>query len=433
MKHTLSAAAAAVIALATLAACGDATPAATAAEPVVRDSAGITIVENQAPAWPQGQGLRLVGQPALEIGMMDGPDAYQLHQLVDARRLADGAIAVANAGSHEIRIYGADGRHLRSLGGQGGGPGEFSMLSTLMVAEDDTLHAFDMGQQRLSIFHPTAGFVRAEPLPNGGGPPAGGSVVRRGGSVGGPGGGALGRLSDGSYVLAGRQGGFGPGNLPGDSEGISRDSMTYLRWDPAAGETGTVRPFLGAERVVRTSSPGEGRVMVSMVRAPFMRGSYGAVAGDRLYHGDAERREIEVLDLAGEGRWSIRWPGEPEPVSERYLDAVREERRRAMEADGATGTGGDPFEGVPRPPSLPAYSAIRTGNDGSLWVQRFGWPGDDEAVWDVFDREGRWLSEVATPRRFRITEIGEGYVIGVYQDDLDVEYVRMYELIGPQA
>jgi hypothetical protein len=112
-----------------LAACGDAPPATTAAEPVVRDSAGITIVENHAPRWRDGEGWRISPAPVLEIGMIDGPAAYQLDGVRNAARLPDGSIAVADGGSRQIRIYDAEGRHFRSFGGQGGGPGEFETLA----------------------------------------------------------------------------------------------------------------------------------------------------------------------------------------------------------------------------------------------------------------------------------------------------------------
>jgi hypothetical protein len=39
-----------------LTACGEPPPAAMAAEPAVRDSVGITIVENHAPLWAAGEG-----------------------------------------------------------------------------------------------------------------------------------------------------------------------------------------------------------------------------------------------------------------------------------------------------------------------------------------------------------------------------------------
>jgi hypothetical protein len=41
------------------------------------------------------------------------------------------------------------------------------------------------------------------------------------------------------------------------------------------------------------------------------------------------------------------------------------------------------------------------------------------------------LGDVTTPADFRITQIGDDFMLGVWRDDLDVEHVRMYELLKP--
>ena len=47
----------------------------------------------------------------------------------------------------------------------------------------------------------------------------------------------------------------------------------------------------------------------------------------------------------------------------------------------------------------------------------------------MFDSEGLYLGVVETPPRFRIYEIGSDYLLGGWKDDLDVDHVRMYELV----
>jgi hypothetical protein len=41
------------------------------------------------------------------------------------------------------------------------------------------------------------------------------------------------------------------------------------------------------------------------------------------------------------------------------------------------------------------------------------------------------LGSVALPDRFRPTQIGSDFVLGVWSDDLDVQHVRMYRLDKP--
>ena len=45
---------------------------------LIRDSAGIEIVENIAPAWTEGDGWRLSDEPVLTIGVLEGREEYQL-------------------------------------------------------------------------------------------------------------------------------------------------------------------------------------------------------------------------------------------------------------------------------------------------------------------------------------------------------------------
>jgi len=91
---------------------------------IERDSAGIVIVENFAPAWQGADAWEVVSPATVEIGVAEGEDVYQLFDVSGATRLGNGTIVVANAGTQEIRFCGADGRHLRTAGGSGRGPGE---------------------------------------------------------------------------------------------------------------------------------------------------------------------------------------------------------------------------------------------------------------------------------------------------------------------
>ena len=59
----------------------------TGARAVVRDSAGITIVENTTPLWRDGDAWSLTAEPTVQIGVMEGEAEYQLHRTF---RIADG-------------------------------------------------------------------------------------------------------------------------------------------------------------------------------------------------------------------------------------------------------------------------------------------------------------------------------------------------------
>ena len=48
----------------------------------------------------------------------------------------------------------------------------------------------------------------------------------------------------------------------------------------------------------------------------------------------------------------------------------------------------------------------------------------------VIGPDGEWLGTVETPPRFRILDVAGGLVLGVELDEMDVENVVVYELIG---
>lgn len=64
-----------------------------APEPIVRDSAGIRIVESSAPAW-DGDGWHLSDTPEVVIGRREGDERYLFGSIGGGLVLADGRIAV---------------------------------------------------------------------------------------------------------------------------------------------------------------------------------------------------------------------------------------------------------------------------------------------------------------------------------------------------
>ena len=80
-----------------IAACGDGGSTSgddVAGGPVVRDSAGVRVVENRAPAWAPGTGWRLADSPHLDLGALEGPAATQFFQISDGTMFSDGGFVV---------------------------------------------------------------------------------------------------------------------------------------------------------------------------------------------------------------------------------------------------------------------------------------------------------------------------------------------------
>ena len=87
----------------TFAACGSDTG--RGSDTIVRDSAGIRIVENTTPLWQPGQEWRLSAEPVVDIGSVSAGEEYELFQVWSPVRLSNGSIVVVNGGSQELRFY----------------------------------------------------------------------------------------------------------------------------------------------------------------------------------------------------------------------------------------------------------------------------------------------------------------------------------------
>lgn len=375
------------------------------AEPVVRDSSGIVIVENAHPAWQDGRGWRLSEVPVLSIGKAEGRPEEELSRVTDALRLPDGRIVIANDGSKELRYFSADGRFLGAAGRDGEGPGEFRAIARLWLAGGDTVVAYDPLLHRLTSFKGAgtlAGSVPVAPLPGGGPLPP--EVV--------------GRFADGSLVARALL------PLPLDAPaGMKRDPVDYFRIPAGDAAPAPMGSFPGDESFVIHEGSG-----VSANQPMFGRRTQVAVGGERFYIAPGDAYRIDEHGANGRLVRSIRvrqpavrvTTADVERFRHDYLEAVAPEERPRLERI---------FARVPVPSTFPAHGRILVDAEGNLWVAAYRRPGEERQTWNVFDPRGRWLGPVVVPGRFRITTAGAGMVMGVARDEQDVEQVQVYSLV----
>lgn len=123
------------------------------------DSAGITIVHSQ-PANSDAT-CTISAEPAVVIGDDESDENQWFARVGDAARMSDGSIVAVDRGTNQIRVYDPDGRHLRTMGRQGEGPGEFENGPFQMwIAAGDTIWAGDYFPWRYNLFSADGEFVR---------------------------------------------------------------------------------------------------------------------------------------------------------------------------------------------------------------------------------------------------------------------------------
>jgi hypothetical protein len=366
-----------------------------------RDSAGIQIVESTAPVWGERDAWQVDPAPILTIGVLEGPEEYQLFRAFSPLRTPRGEIVVANTGSLQMRFYDLQGKYLRAVGREGGGPGEFMRMGAIWRLGDDSLVVFDFGNNRLSVHGIDGSFGRtlrlehvttAIPLP-------------------------VGVFADGSILAYWHLVSEGP-----TGDGLQRIPRMYGIWDAEGAFVDSLARLPGSELFSVSVGPEHSLA----TGRPFGRAPVEIAGGGRWYYGSSDRYEIEVRGMDGTLQRLIRRPV-PNRLVTKDLIAERERRLRERRAQrGATSA--TPFDGIPYPADMPPYESLRLDAGGNLWVAYYRL--EEEPVrWAVFDPAGRWLGDVQTPDGGRVWDIGDDYVLGVWQDELDVQQVRMYRLV----
>lgn len=74
----------------------------------------------------------------------------------------DGAIAVADTHNYVVRIYAPDGREIRRIGREGGGPGEFTYVTDVKFDKEGCMYVSEHGRQdRIQKFDRDGGLMAA--------------------------------------------------------------------------------------------------------------------------------------------------------------------------------------------------------------------------------------------------------------------------------
>ena len=385
-------------ALLSLQACDSASPSLHAE----RDGAGVRVIESGAPRWTPDEVWSVAPEPLLTLGAVDGAPEVAFLRITGVHRIPDGGLAVVDGGSSQIRFFEADGRFRASMGRRGEGPGEFTggLLSEL---HGDSLWLFDQALNRLTVLDTRTRSFRTASLEA--------ENVRLG---------LAGILPDGSAVLASD---LVYAVTPDDSlpPGLQRFDAVYVRVGPTGETLDTLLVAPGSER-----SLAYGSGTMEMVRPLFARSVSHRVVGGLLFQGSQEAYRIRAHEPGGRSLLEIRRTGVDVALTDEIHRAAVEWRVGSAPASARAGLRAR-YDDQPRPPTRPAYGQFLTDPDRNLWVEGFSIEGS-ATDWAVFTGEGSWLGTVTFPDGFRPFHILDDEVLGVWRDELEVEFVRVHAL-----
>ncbi len=399
-------------ALLLLAACGG------AAEPVMRatrtDSAGVEVIVNSTAAWQAGEGWRIEAASALQIGHRTENDPnYDLLRIMAGVMLPNGEILAALGTSRQVRVFSPTGEWRRSIGRDGEGPGELRRVGVISMS-GDTIFVPDGQLRRLNAFSVKGEFLRSWQY----------LFVERIGNLS-----PRHRLSDGSWIAsAGLP--FGSDDI--SAEGVLRQRSRFYR---VAADLSMLLDTLAEVRgrefaVTRASESDDLRATVeTAMPAPLGRSSSVTAASDQFAWGENSMPEIRFVSVDGSLRRILRWTDPGTPVDAVLLERVKLAALAQAEGDDATRRSIEAQYAHKSPaPVVPYFSDLHLDATGALWVQEYLLSPRESVHFRIFRADGQYLGRRSLPPRHRVLDIGRDRILTVWQDDDDLEYLRIHRV-----
>ena len=343
-------------------------------------------------------------RPVARIGVADGDSAYLLFGARGAARLSTGHIVVMNSGTNQIRVYDERGRHVRSIGRRGNGPGEFNGLQRIGAIRGDTIVAYDIYLGRITFFTPAGAVARTLPVH-----PFGNGVLPR----------AAGFTADGrllAHTDFNRQ----------FSKGASRDTMLFALFDARGAARDTLGRYAG-EEIYTLVTP------QAALRRPiaFGRTAFASARGAHIAIGTSDQLRFDVFTAAGRRVRTHNETVQPRQVrreevtraDQLWLSSIPERMRQGLDRH---------LREFPHRETYPAYADMIMGTDGVVWLQEASAPGAMARKWTLIAPDGRKLRQVTSTMPLELLDVGRDYVIAWRRDDLDVEQILLFR-ITPQT
>jgi hypothetical protein len=315
--------------------------------------------------------------------------------------MGDGRIVVCNGMDQTIRFFDSEGIFIKQTGGEGDGPGEFRGKSACLPSGSGFVA---YGRPGIVVWFDEQGDpVKTARIP----------------TIDGRFGGLSGVFSDGSFLISGNVSAWSARELgPGLHTSTQDVFVTSADGDSVNNlfTMGIQNNACSTERCLRQLFGPTGQLLPN---------------DDEFFFGWPDSYEIGVADKTGRVLRKIRKAWDPPPVStedRQWWEETSRERDSEWHLD------------IMILPDLhTAFDRLYVDRVNNLWVRHrhpryyntheflgvrfpYAW------TWDVFDPTGRWMTTLTMPVAFEIHDVGEDYILGIWRDEMDVEYVRMYSL-----
>lgn len=384
---------------------------------IIRDSAGIEIVENSAPVWGPGDFWTVAPEPEFSLGGYDtsaGPARDSSHLVWNIRAaapLSDGRIAMLSSmADRKVLVFEPSGALTAAFGRKGRGPGELNYPLHLRVLPGDTIVVWDYMSGPIYHYDPSGNLLRESRIDTQRLIEATRSAeLYPGESMHEP-------LPDGSFLLDRQRRNWRPPTRVGE---IYRRPQEYLRID-----TGYAVHSFGwweAEEELSMRDPFDPNFV------PFSARSSATAGGDPLsvYVTNGDRYEVRQFSPDGLLRRIIRRTVGPVPIEDqRQRDWIEDIRELNPHMNW---TAWDRVFATVPDRNHPPITGLFVDSEGYLWIpDPANWLGGT-IEFSVFGPHGRWVGNVVL--EYYPYWIGEDLVVGGRSDrDIGVLTIAGFRL-----
>lgn len=333
----------------------------------------------------------------LRIGLAEGAEPYLLSGVGAIQGLRDGAIALTNFTTAEVRIFGPDGAHRLTFGGSGSGPGEFLQIVKLFRMPGDSLATWDIAQSRGPIYSVAGEYARQVRAPS----------EHPQSSIAGV-------FGDRSLLILSRERSErGPDGIP------SREIFALFRATPGGAVTDSVGWFPGMD-IVRSPE------LAYLTNATFAGQGFAVAGPHSVWLVDGREPRITQIGETGQPITVTTW----DPGDRRVTDSEIQQYWDAYEhRGGAFAESAKRRRNLPVAESFPPTGRMLADAEGRVWVQEYMRPSHQQEHWMVFDEGGALLARIALPEGFSLRDVAGGFLYGVVHDEWDVETVERRPLV----
>ena len=363
-------------------------------EPSDPAAAGRDAVADLFSAWPGDESFRIAAEPSLVVGL---DESLPLGRVSGAVFFADG-IAIADGQAYEVLILDAAGRLLTRHGRNGEGPGEYKYLAGI-ARHADGLITWDAYHFRVTRLDASGRYVGETKLKT-----RGYVRIEMAGAIGN------------SVLHEIWQSGFRGVGAVGPME--ARQPVAYEIARLSDGEVVFEDTRPGEEKWAARESDGTGGYVHGGPPVIFGRTAVAAVTDRYAYLATTDSIAITRYDEAGTAvEVSFEQPRESAEAA--WVRFVRDTMRARLESGGPGQLviAGRNFretmtefslrllEDLPARPTLPAFSAMKGGADGLLWIREYPDPFQDQVAWVGFNEAWERKKRIAMPASLRIMDV----------------------------